>query len=118
MIIVADENIERGLVERLQSDGHSVRWISEDCPSVNDEAVLSIAFKQAALLITDDKGFGELVFARLQPTVGVLLLRIPRFDFLKRANRVSEILTSNADSLLHHFSVATFTELRSRLTPN
>ena len=43
MNLVADENIDRGIVERLRSDGHTVDWIAELSPSVSDEEVLRLA---------------------------------------------------------------------------
>ena len=43
MNILADENIDRGIVERLRQDGHAVEWIAELSPSVPDEDVLARA---------------------------------------------------------------------------
>jgi predicted nuclease of predicted toxin-antitoxin system len=117
MNIVADENLDRILVDRLRSDGHKVVWITEDHPSIDDEVVLDLAFRMGYLLITEDIGFGELIFKHLNPSAGILLLRIPTHVFTKRASRVSYLLEIHGDSLLGQFSVATSTGFRSRPLP-
>jgi len=59
---VADENIEREVVERLRREGHSVWFIIEMSRGIKNGAVLAFANQQQALLITADKDFGELIF--------------------------------------------------------
>lgn len=62
MNLLADENARRQIVEKLRQDGHDVLYIAEVEPSISDEAVFDRANEKAALLITGDKDFGELVF--------------------------------------------------------
>jgi len=38
--IVADENVDRQMVERLRLDGHEVLFIAELAPGIDDETVL------------------------------------------------------------------------------
>ena len=77
MRFLADESLERAAVEAVRSLGHDVAWIMEDQPSLPDEDVLARANATGRILITADKGFGDLVFARgLPATPGVILLRI------------------------------------------
>lgn len=59
MNLVADENIDRAIVERLRQDGHAVDWIAELSPSVSDEEVLRRAADGGAVLVTEDKDFGR-----------------------------------------------------------
>ena len=59
-LIVADESVR--IVLQLRKTVISVYSISESQYSIKDEKVLSIAVEQNALLITEDKDFGELVF--------------------------------------------------------
>ncbi len=40
MTIVADENVDREIVDRLRADGHDVLFIAEDAPGIDDQAVL------------------------------------------------------------------------------
>lgn len=78
MKLLANENIPRLAVEALRGAGHDVAWIVERAPSVADEDVLTLAIKEARILLTFDKDFGELAFGRGLPTdCGVVLLRLP-----------------------------------------
>jgi predicted nuclease of predicted toxin-antitoxin system len=63
VILVADESVDKGVVERLRYGGHEVIYIAEISPSISDEAVLRQAKAHDALLLTADKDFGELVFS-------------------------------------------------------
>ena len=43
MNILADENIDRQIVERLRQDGHAVLSVAELDPSISDDDVLAMA---------------------------------------------------------------------------
>ncbi len=73
---VADESVDFRVVAELRNIGISVYSIAEEAPSITDTSVLSIAFERHALLITEDKDFGELVFRLQLPHYGILLIRI------------------------------------------
>lgn len=62
MKFIADEGIDRPIVDRLRQEGYSVWYIAEMAPSISDDMVLKLANDQKALLLTADKDFGELVF--------------------------------------------------------
>src|SRR3954447_4282791 len=74
--IVADESVDFRIVIALRAAGLIVYSIAEELPSITDISVLSIAVEKQALLITEDKDFGELVFRLKLPHCGVLLIRI------------------------------------------
>lgn len=76
MRFVADENIPVRIIQRLRAAGHTVDAIGELTPRAIDADVLLRAEQSAAVLITQDKDFGELVFRRGQAAHGVLLLRL------------------------------------------
>ena len=60
MNLVADEGVDRPVVERLRQDGHDVVYVAEQSPSTPDEEVLQQANARSAVLVTADKDFGEL----------------------------------------------------------
>lgn len=62
MNFVADESVDRQVVERLRDDGHSVWYIAEMAPSISDDEVLQIANNGSAPLITSDKDFVNISF--------------------------------------------------------
>ena len=100
MTIVADENIDGFLVRRLRSAGHDVSWITELSPSILDPLVLEFADASKALLITEDKGIGRLIFVQGYSSFGVLLLRTHKLDFDSRAIKVVELIQSLEATLL------------------
>jgi predicted nuclease of predicted toxin-antitoxin system len=73
MKFVADENIDRQIVDRLRQDGHIVMSVAEMDPGISDDVVLDLANQEGSLLLTADKDFGELVFRqhRLMTWVGL-----------------------------------------------
>jgi predicted nuclease of predicted toxin-antitoxin system len=68
---LADESVDRQIVDHLRQDGHHVWYVAEMEPGVSDDAVFDLANREEALLLTADKDFGELVFRlrRLAPRV-------------------------------------------------
>ena len=61
MKIVADENVDRQIVDRLRGEGHQVSYIAEFDPGADDEIVLLLSRESDAILLTADKDFGEIL---------------------------------------------------------
>jgi len=55
MKFLADENIDKPIVERLRDDGHIVLYVLEMEPSISDDEVIRQANQESALLLTADK---------------------------------------------------------------
>ena len=89
MNLLADEGIDRAVVERLRQAGHTVAWIAELSPSISDDAVLQQANDLNALLITADKDFGELIHRQRRIHAGVLLLRLAGVPNTAKADAVA-----------------------------
>ena len=62
MRIIADESVNYLLVLELRQKGYQILSIAENYPSIEDEDILSISLNPPAIVITEDKDFGELVF--------------------------------------------------------
>lgn len=62
MRFVADESVDKPIVNRLREDNHEVISVAELEPSISDDEVLKISTDEKAVLITGDTDFGELVF--------------------------------------------------------
>jgi len=74
---LADESCDFSVIRALRAAGYSVKAIAEISPSLLDEVVLELAVAEKRLLITEDKDFGEWVFAHQRAMTGVLLIRYP-----------------------------------------
>jgi predicted nuclease of predicted toxin-antitoxin system len=75
MQFVADESCARPVIRALRESGHDVLAIAEILAGATDEQVLARAVDEKRVLITEDRDFGELVYARGRPSAGVVLVR-------------------------------------------
>lgn len=113
MRLVADERVEAPTVSALRAAGHTVLFIAETSPEIEDTEALAIARREGALLITADKDFGELVFRNQTPHCGVLLIRSADDPDENAANAVAAI-HQYGPALLDRFSVLASRALRIR----
>ena len=115
MNLVADESVDRQIVERLRHDGHDVLYIAEVEPSISDEAVFDRANDKAALLLTSDKDFGELIFRENRLiSDGVVLLRLAGLSAGKKSEIVSDAVREHEAEFPKHFSVVGPGKIRIR----
>jgi predicted nuclease of predicted toxin-antitoxin system len=105
MIFVADENVERQTLERLRVDGHEIIVIPASVAGADDEVILALAGERDAVLITGDKGFGELVFRRGFATGGVLLIRLFGLSEIAKAAIVSTAVHQHGARMPGAFTV-------------
>jgi predicted nuclease of predicted toxin-antitoxin system len=114
MRILANENIPGPVVRALRHGGHDVVWVKEDMVGANDQDVLARAERDARLVVTFDKDFGELAVRRKLPaTSGVVLLRRKGGSPAADNARAVSALTSR-DDWAGHFAVVTDDRIRLR----
>ena len=114
MKIVADENIDREIVDRLRASGHDVLFIAEAEPGVDDQTVLSRSLKADGVLLTADKDFGDLVFRQRLLHSGVLLIRLAGVESGMKAGLVAATFDQHAAELSTGFAVLSRRSLRFR----
>jgi predicted nuclease of predicted toxin-antitoxin system len=112
--ILADEGVDRQIVERLRSEGYRVLYIAELEPGVDDTAVLRRAEEAGALLLTADKDFGELIFRQGRLRGGVALLRLSGLSLQRKAEIVADCLAEHGDEMMDSFTVVSPGLLRIR----
>lgn len=108
--IVADESVDFRIVTALRAAGLIVYSVAEELPSITDISVLSIAVEKRALLITEDKDFGELVFRLKLPHSGVLLIRIEEAHH--KLSSVIAGIKEHYKDMMNKFSVINDNKLR------
>ncbi|ANH83399.1 hypothetical protein A8C56_22595 [Niabella ginsenosidivorans] len=109
-LFVADERVDFRIVKALRLYGAEVFAICEEQPSINDQEVLHIAVSKNAVLITEDKDFGELVFRLRLPHKGVILGRMKDVNF--KIENVAAAIYQNFELLHNRFSVINERRLR------
>lgn len=65
--LLANENVPAPLVTMLRAQGLKVQAVGEFMASASDRRVLQHAHEQGLWLLTFDRDYGELVFAREAP---------------------------------------------------
>lgn len=86
-MIIAGENIEQHWIDLLRSEGYPVLSVREVSPGISDMDVVAIAKSNSGILITEDKDFGELVFAHGINGLSVVFLRYdqPRYEQIQQS---------------------------------
>lgn len=114
MRFVADESCDFAVVRILRATGHEVVAVAEVSPRISDEEVLALAKENDDVLITEDKDFGELVYAQKHESGGVILLRFPSNARTAMAQVTAEAVKTLGAKLAGHFTVIEPGKIRTR----
>lgn len=115
MNFVADEGVDRQIVDRLRQNGHTVVYVAELSPSISDDEVLQQANDHHGTLITVDKDFGELVYRLNRIATGVILIRLDGLMPDTKAGIVVQAIHDHEQELFGAFSVISPGMIRIRL---
>lgn len=116
--LVANENVSRTVIQELRNRGHDVLSIKESMRAADDASILSRAQAEHRIVLTHDKGFGELAFRYgLPATCGVILVRLSGTTSEADNRRVLDAIDSPVD-FRGHFSVVTDDRIRTRRLPS
>jgi uncharacterized protein with PIN domain len=72
---MADESCAGPVIRALREAGHDVIAIAESARGASDETVIERAFNEQRVLITEDRHFGELVYACGRSAAGVVFVK-------------------------------------------
>jgi predicted nuclease of predicted toxin-antitoxin system len=112
-MILADENIPFEITKSLREQGFEVTSIYETARGVSDEQVIEIALKYEYILLTEDKDFGEWVFAHHAKGLSVLFLRYS-FDELQEVTQALVYLLKTQTLQRPFFATITSKKIRVR----
>lgn len=114
MRFLADEGVERAIVEALREAGHDVAWVVEVARGADDAAVIALAVREQRILLTNDKDFGNLVVRQGYAVGGVILLRLKQVKARQKAARVLQVVHTLRERLEDHLTVITERGVRLR----
>ena len=115
MNFLIDANVRRSIGRILQSHGHDVRFLMGTTEhGLPDEQVLTLAYKEKRILITNDKDFGELVVHKHLKHSGVVLFRLDLDTAQNYHSRLEFLLKNYSDYLMDHFIVMTDHRMKLR----
>lgn len=114
MKFVADESVDRQIVEGLRGQGYKVWYIAEITPSISDNEVLTVANSHDALLITTDKDFGALVFRQGLISCGIILIRLSGLPTDQKVNIINTGILKLFNEIKGNFTVVSPKSIRIR----
>ena len=113
-MLVADEGVDKSIVDALRADGHDVRYFAEAGAGSSDKEVLAAANQGQNLLLTCDKDFGELVYRQRLTNSGVVLIRLDGLSGESKGVIVSRAVREHISEMYDAFTVISPGMLRIR----
>jgi predicted nuclease of predicted toxin-antitoxin system len=111
---MADENIDHCLIDAIRELGIDVYSINELNGGIRDEQVIELSRNPPRIILTEDKDFGEWVFAHHVRGISVLLLRYHFKETAVMKEILIQLLSERLDKLVGCFTTVTTQKLRSR----
>jgi predicted nuclease of predicted toxin-antitoxin system len=112
-VILADENIDHKIIEAIREAGVEIYSIYETNRGLSDEAIIQLSKEPPRIILTEDKDFGEWVFAHNEKNISVIFLRYSFLETQKMINTLLQVLLNN-NNLFGNYTTLTTTKIRSR----
>ncbi len=103
--ILADESVNFNIVQFLGEQGYTVYSNLEEKAGINDLEVISLAKEMNIILLTEDKDFGEWVFAYHIKNISVILLRYNSLDLDQIKQNLVNLLAKYSNTYYNKFIV-------------
>lgn len=117
MNFLADESVDRQIVDRLRLEGHKVLYVAEMDPGIPDSSVFKKTSEAHAVLVTADKDFGDMVFRQGYPFSGIILIRLAGLSPEAKVEIFLSAVNLHAKELVEAFTVITPGTVRIRRKP-
>lgn len=113
-MILADENTHTELITALRKIPVDVLSIKESYRGMQDEEIILLAKTANRIILTEDKDFGEWVFAHKTKGISVIFLRYHFTETSQIIKIVSAMLKSGTEKMYSKFTTITTRKIRSR----
>ena len=113
-MIIADENIDHSLIDTIRGLGIEVYSVYESNRGIRDEAIIDLSRIPPRIIITEDKDFGEWVFAHNVKEISVLFLRYHFRETEAMREVLIKLLSERLAELYGCFTTVTVQKIRSR----
>jgi predicted nuclease of predicted toxin-antitoxin system len=108
-MILADENIDHSLINAIRALDIEVYSVYELQRGTPDASIIELSRNPPRIILTEDKDFGEWVFAHHVKDISVILLRYHFQDTALIKTILIKILSEQLPSLFGKFTTLTVT---------
>ena len=112
MRFLVDESTGPTVAHWLHKHKHEIFSVYDQMRGMEDVDIITKAFSEDWILITNDKDFGEKVYRELYQHKGVILLRLKDERASVKIETIRKLLEKYADQLVDNFVVVTETRIR------
>ncbi len=112
MRLLVDENLGPAVARWLAQQGHDVVSVFAIARGADDDQILQRAATENRIVLTYDKGFGEMVFRESKPHTGVVLMRLVDRTTANEISKLRRLFEEHAEKLLGNFVVVTEERIR------
>lgn len=113
-MILVDENISQHLIDFLINNNVDILSVRLVAQGATDKEVIDLAIREKRIILTEDKDFGEWVFAHGEDRISVIFLRYPLQDFEQICELLLSILQNTQIDLKGAFTTITPNKTRLR----
>lgn len=96
----------------LREQGHDVFSIYEQARGMHDDEIITKAYQEDRILITNDKDFGEKIYRDRKQHKGVILLRLDDERATNKIKTTARLLENYSDRIQDNFIVVTEQRIR------
>lgn len=112
MRFLVDECTGSRVATWLAENGHEVYSVYDEARGSTDNEILTKAYAETWILITNDKDFGELIFREHRPHHGVVFLRLDDERSSAKISALEKLLENHAERISDRFVVVTDSQVR------
>ena len=113
-MVIADENIDHQLIEAIRAAGIEVLSVYETSRGIRDEQIIETSRNPPRIILTEDKDFGEWVFAHGIQDISVIFLRYTFSETVLLKGILIRLLTERNTDLIGSFTTVTTKKIRIR----
>lgn len=113
-MILADENISHQLIHWLRSKEIEVYSVGEQQQGIMDEEVIALSRNPPRIILTEDKDFGEWVYAHQEQSISVIFLRYHVSEALEIRQILLNLIKEKGQELFGKFTTITTRKIRIR----
>jgi predicted nuclease of predicted toxin-antitoxin system len=117
MQFLADESCDFAVVRSLRAARYDVKAVAEVALGATDDVVLELALRERRVLLTEDKDFGQLVFAAARSSSGVILVRYPATARSQLPRIILDLVNTEQERLVGSFAVVQPSRIRISREP-